>query len=58
MKKQTPQEEIAQALLRLGYGSGVGSAVKCEQVSYHRCLVTVDGKEVGVYDFDRNTFVE
>ena len=48
-------DEVKDAVAALGY---VGAKVDYKDAGFHRVSVTVNGEDIGIYDFDRNTFVD
>jgi hypothetical protein len=47
--------ELARAAEALGYSN---PQVDYKHDSFHRVSVTINGDEIGIYDFDRHTFVD
>ena len=47
--------ELEKAAESLGYSN---AKVDYKDEGYHRATVTINGEDIGIYDFDRHTFVD
>lgn len=51
-------DEVEKALKGLGYTITPNSHVIVKPYGYYRWYISLDDEEIGIYDFDRHTFVD
>ena len=52
------REEVQKALINLGYAYGFVSRFKLDPIDGDRVRVICDGMAIGIYDFEKHTFVD
>lgn len=49
------EDEIREAVRNLGYRKGT---ITAKAISYCRAIIFIDSKRLGIYDFNKHTFVD
>ena len=55
---ETKRDEIQKALISLGYAYGFVSRFRTDDIDDDRTRVICDGKQIGIYDFKKHTFID
>lgn len=56
-EEKNPEKEILSGLISLGYSPDPSTIIR-ENCGYRRERIFLNGKEIGIYDLDRHTFVD